>query len=378
MFYKIDPGVSRVEVDLTDYGFRVGDRLWAALRGDFQPTPVAADDDQNTTFRFGSKSVDASYPATFTTRSTEMLVLNHDRPLIDNSDPDDDYGVLVRAAAFTSGDDYFSFRGRSELPSFHGSSRSAGAGDDLVLMPNAALDGFNPASTFYLSAGNDEARAGGLGVRLDFGSGTDTLVLKGATLNWAVKENRDNDGVLDLRVGSEKYRITNAELLDRGGSRDEPLHEWHLKVLRERNGDLDIVFYEDGVRILKGGGKYDRTIGIDEGSYQAHFTQPHGRGSEQVELGTIDGVRNVSIRDGLSRSPSTDFVTNEKFMDTVFDHVTDAYRDAGRSLPWKDGAFTPFSPVTVEVIGATSARAAASLADDDAAHHSVAADYLLG
>ena len=382
MFYKIDPKLRTMKFDLAEDGFRAGDRLMVALRGDFQATPLDTDSNQNTTFRFGTKSVDASYPAKFVTKSTDVVVLNHDRPLVDNADPDNDYGVLVRLAAFSSGDDYFSFRGRSELPSFSGSSSNAGKGDDLVLMPNAPLAGFAAAKTFHLGSGDDEVRAGGLGVQLDFGAGTDTLVLKGAKIDWAVKENRDNDGILDVRVGSERYRVDNAEILDRGGSRDEPLHEWYLKVARERDGDLVVVFYEDGVRIARAGGKYDEDVAIASGQYQAHFTRPHGRGSEQIELGDISGAKNVSIRDGLDRDPRTDFVTNEKFMDTVFDHVTDAYRDAGRTLPWKDGAFTPFSPVTVQVSGATAARSAALLVDDDAAsaasHHPVAAEDLFG
>jgi hypothetical protein len=36
MFYKIDPRLEKMSFDLAADGFRVRDRLWIDLRGDFQ------------------------------------------------------------------------------------------------------------------------------------------------------------------------------------------------------------------------------------------------------------------------------------------------------------------------------------------------------
>ena len=146
------------------------------------PTPSGSrpsDSFSNTSFEIGSRELRRarsrrrSRPA-----GSPLVAVNHDRPLGDNSDPDDDYGVSVRLVAFTGGDDLFRFRGRTELPTVKGSIYRAGAGDDVVVMPNAAVAGFDVGRMFQAGAGDDVVRAGELGLKLDFGRGDDTLDLE--------------------------------------------------------------------------------------------------------------------------------------------------------------------------------------------------------
>ena len=138
MFYKIDPTRRQMTFDLVADGFLAGDRIWVDLRGDFsrrRADPRPRMTSSNTTFEMGAKSFDATLPLTVTARKAPLVAVNHDRPLVDNSDPDGDYGVSVKLIAFTGGDDFFSFRGRTELPTVKGSIHRAGAGDDVIVMP---------------------------------------------------------------------------------------------------------------------------------------------------------------------------------------------------------------------------------------------------
>ena len=194
---------------------------------------------------------------------------------MDNSDPDDDYGVSVKLVAFTGGDDVFRFRGRTELPTVKGSIYRAGAGDDVVVMPHAEVAGFDVGRTFRAGAGDDVVRAGELGLKLDFGRGDDTLVLKDAVIGWGNKENRDKDGLVVVRSGDARYQVTNAEILKDGDDQD-PLQKWYFKVTRERDGDCTIAFFENGARIARADGVYDATVAIAGDRYQAFFRRPDG------------------------------------------------------------------------------------------------------
>ena len=379
MFYKIDPTRREMAFDLRPDGFLAGDRISVVLRGDFMPTPSgsqAVDSFKNISFEIGSRDFDAPVPTTVTARRSPLVAVNHDRPLRDNSDPDDDYGVSVRLVAFTGGDDLFRFRDRSALPTVKGSIYRAGAGDDVVVMPHEAVAGFDVGRMFQAGAGDDLVRAGELGLKLDFGRGDDTLDLGDAVLGWGNKENRDRDGLVVLRSGDARYQVTDAEILKDGADQD-PLLKWYFKVTRERDGDCTIVFYENGARVARAEGVYDATVAIAGDAYQAFFMRPDGRGSEQIELIDVSGAGNVSIRAGGGGNPRSDFVITADFIDRVFDHVRDAYDLAGTDLPWRKGQFTPLVPVTVEVGGATARAAAMADAGDWDARNG-AGDDLIG
>jgi hypothetical protein len=359
MFYKIDPVRRQVSFDLAADGFRVGDRLWIDLSGDFQATHIgsaAVDEFSNTTFRLGPRVFDATLPMTLRARDTLLVALNRDRPLADNSDPDGDYGVVVKLAAFTTGDDFFRFGSRTELPEVRGSIYNARAGDDGIVMPDDPIAGLNLGRTFRTGPGDDAIRAGDLGFKVDFGRGTDTLALEDAAIGW-IRENRDNDGVLALRSGGAFYRVDQAEILADGRDHD-PLVKWYFKVTRERDGDCTIAFFENGARVARTVGAYDETKAIPGGKYQAFLYRPDGRGSEQIELLDVDGFRNVSIREGGARNPRQDFVAGEAFIDAVFDRIADAYDLAGSSVPWHRKAATPVVPITVQLAGKTAGAAA--------------------
>jgi hypothetical protein len=384
MFYKINPVLGKMSFDLAADGFRVRDRLWIDLRGDFQASISGRsgfDEFQNTTFRLGAATFDATRPMTVKAGDTLLVARNHDRPLVDNSDPDGDYGVAVKLVAFTSGDDFFRFGRRPEMPDVKGSIYHAQAGDDVLVMPDDPIPGLNLGRTFRTGAGDDEVRAGDLGFRVNFGTGTDTLVLENATIGWGNRENRDNDGVLLVRSGSERYRVDKAEILEDGGD-GVPLVKWYFRVARERDGDCAITFFENGTRVARTEGAYDETKAIPAGRYEAFLFRPDGRGSEQIELLDAGGFSDVSIRTGAGRNPRKDFVVDEDFMDTVFDSIRDAYEAAGSPIPWRKGEATPVVPITVQLSGRTAGAAerAADLAVDrhDApAMDAVADDFLL-
>ena len=380
MFYKINPVHGKVSFDLAADGFRVRDRLWIDLRGDFQAGfngSRAVDEFQNTTFRLGDSAFDATRPTTVKAGDTLLIARNHDRPLVDNTDPDGDYGVVVKLVAFTDGDDFFRFGRRAELPDVRGSIYDAQAGDDVLVMPNDPIPGLNLGRTFRTGPGDDEVRAGDLGFRVNFGRGTDTLVLEDATIGWGNRENRDNDGVLVVRSGNERHKVNHAEILEDGGDGD-PLVKWYFRVARERDGDCVVTFFENGTRVARTEGAYDETKAIPGGRYEAFLYRPDGRGSEQIELLDVGGFSDVSIRTGSGRNPRKDFVVSEDFMDTVFDSIRDAYEAAGSPIPWRKGEATPVVPITVQLAGRT-AGAAEMTADlhDGRATGEVADDFLL-
>lgn len=352
MFYSIDPSLRRMKFELADDGFLKGDRISVALRGDFQPTPsgsAAVDNFRNTIFRLANEEFDASYDnAVVKAKATVLVAVNDDRPLIDNTDPDGDYGVSVQLVAFTSGDDFFRFGSRTELPSVVGSIYKAGAGNDIVLMPNAEIAGFDDSRMFQTGAGNDEVRAGNLDMRVNLGAGVDTLKFNGANIDWSILENRDNDGVLVVTDSNTRYEVRGADIL-RNGADTDPLAKFYFKVVRDDDGDCTINFYEDGARVARATGSYDADIDLDSGRYEAFFRRD-GKFGERIELIDVDGADHVTIREGGGANPRADFVTTDDFIDAVFDQVRDAYAEAGStSLPWQAARFTPEVPVTVEL-----------------------------
>ncbi len=362
MFYKIDPSQRQLKFDLSADGFLKGDRLQIFLRGDFQPTPsgsAAQDNYQNTFFRLGNgENFDASYaPVRVKATSLDLVAINDDRPLIDNIDPDGDYGVMVRLAAFTSGDDFFRFGSRTELPSVVGSIYKAGAGDDTVVMPNAPISGFNAAKVFQMGAGDDEARAGNLDMKVNFAAGTDTLVFKNAEIDWSIKENRDNDAVLVVTDADTRYQVSHAEILKDGGDTD-PLAKFYFTVARDRHGDCTITFFEDGERVARATGSFDTDYA--GGRYEAMFRKG-GQLGERIELIDVDGGDHVAIRQGGGANPRGDFVTTGSFINAVFDHIDETYADAGSSVPWQHNSFVPEVPATVEL---TDAGARTTMVDD--------------
>lgn len=352
MFYKIDPSLRQMKFDLGADGFIKGDRLQISLRGDFQPTPsgsAAQDNYQNTFFRLGNgETFDASYaPAKVQARSLDLVAVNDDRPLIDNIDPDGDYGVSVRLLAFTKDDDFFRFGTRTELPEVVGSIYKAGAGDDVVVMPRAEIAGFDNTKVFQMGGGDDEARAGNLDMKVNFGAGTDTLVFKNAEIDWNIRENRDNDGTIVVTDADTRYQVTRAEIL-KDGSDIDPLAKFYFTVARQRDGDCTISFFEDGQRVARASGSFDEDSDLAGGQYEAFFRR-NGKFGERIELIDTDGADHVTIREGGGANPRSDFVTTGAFIDSVFDHIRETYADAGSSVPWQGGKFTPEVPATVQL-----------------------------
>jgi hypothetical protein len=379
MFYKIDPVRRQVSFDLAADGFRVGDRLWIELTGDFQATHLgsaAVDAFSNTTFQLGPRAFNATLPVTLKAKDTLLVALNRDRPLADNTDPDDDYGVVVKLVAFTTGDDFFRFAGRPEMPEVRGSIYNARAGDDTLVMPDDPMAGLNLGRTFRTGAGDDEVRAGDLGLKVAFGRGTDTLVLEDAAIAWANRENRDSDGILALSSGGARYRVDQAEILEDGRDHD-PLAKWFFKVTRERDGDCAIAFFEDGQRVARTVGVYDETKAIPGGAYQAVLSRPSGPGSEQIELLGTGGFSDVSIRTGGARRPGDDFVVSDAFMDKVFDRIEDAYDLAGSAIPWYRREAAPEVPITVQLAGRTARVANAADLHDGPRTGEAADDFLI-
>ncbi len=350
MFYKIDPKREQMVFDLAAEGFLIGDRIWLDLRGDFQPTPsgtTATDTFSNTSFELGGAAFAANLPTVVRARGTTLLALNHDEPLGDNFDPDNDYGVLVRLDPFTTGDDVFRFAGRTTLPQVQGSIYQAGAGDDFVTMPNAPVAGFNHRRVFQAGSGDDTVRAGTLDVKVNFGAGEDSFLERGARVAWAAPENRDNDSRLVVTTTSgERHEVTNAEVLV-DGRLENPLVKWYFDIDPAEDGRFTIGFYENGRLVREGRGFYDEALPVGEGEYQASFRTGPALG-EIIRLDGVGGRPDVLLHRGGEGSVEADLVTSRAFLQAVFRHVDAAYDDLGRELPWRKG-FAPLVPVTVAV-----------------------------
>lgn len=381
MFYKIDPKLAQMSFDLAAEGFLVGDRLWVNLRGDFQPTPsgsMAEDTSRNTVFRIGSKTFEASSPVTVRAPETTILAINRDDPLGDNTDPDGDYGVSVRLRPFSGGDDFFDFRGR-DLPETQGSLYKAGRGDDVVIMPNAPVAGFETARLFQAGSGDDKVRAGALDLKVDFGAGDDTFVLKdAAVIGWGNRENRDKDGKLVLKTADNKHQVVDAEILQSGSDKD-PLVKWFFSIARDGDGGTRIKFFENGELIAEDRGFSDEALPVPAGKYEASFRKDGGLG-KRIELTDVSGFDDVTIRKGGNGgNAETDFVTSGGFLQAVFGQIKDAYGVAGGDLPWEGGGFTPVVPVTVAVGGNADQPflEARNIVTDDASNNVVAPKFKL-
>jgi hypothetical protein len=350
MFYKIDPKREQMVFDLAAEGFLTGDRVWVDLRGDFQPTfkgSTATDTFSNTSFELGGVGFGAVQPTVVKARGTALRVLNHDEPLGDNSDPDNDYGVLVRLAAFTAGDDVFRFGARTELPQVQGSIYRAGAGDDVVVMPNAPVAGFDAGRLFRAGPGDDAVRAGTLDLKVDFGAGEDSFLARGARVSWAAPENRDNDSKLVVTTAAgERHEVAKAEVLvDRGLA--TPLVKWYFDIDPAGDGRFTIGFYENGRLVREASGFYDEALPVLEGAYQASFRKGPGLG-EAIRLDGGPRQPDVLLHRGGEGGAEADLVTSRGFLKAVFRHIDATYDELGRELPWRKG-FAPLVPVTVAV-----------------------------
>ncbi len=303
---------------------------------------------------------------------------NYDYPLIDNSDPDQDYGVRVKLAAFTGGDDFFRFTGRTALPEVQGSIYGAGAGDDVVVMPDAPVQGFDTGKVFYGGAGDDRIVAGALDLKINFGSGVDTFVLKGASIDWTVKENRDNDGTLVVTTATNRHQVVDAEIL-RSGNKQDVLAKWYFDLARGDDGDLAIKFFENGKLIASGAGFYDEALPAPKGVYEATFLKGGWMGS-RIELSDVSGFGDVLVHKGASAAATeADFVVASGFLNQVFAHIEDAYDLAGRAVPWRKGVLDPLVPVTAAVRGDVDQPVlkVKNLVTSDAGNNTVAPKFTL-
>ena len=353
MFYKIDPKQAQVGFDLTADDFLLGDRIWVHLEGDFQPTPKgsrATDTFSNTSFEIGSRDFDADPAAVLKMRDTTLVAINHDDPLGDNTDPDNDYGVQVKLEMFTDGGDHFSFRHRDALPDVHGSRYKSGAGNDVIVMPDTKVQGFNTDKTFSTGAGNDRVKAGDLDLKLAFGDGTDTFVVKDASVNWGNKENRDNDDKIVIKTDDGRHQVVNAEILKDGGDKD-PLVKWYFNLARDDDGGLTVKFFENGKLVASDHGFYDEALPTQTGEFEAIFRKGGGLG-ERIELSGVNGFDGITLHQGTDGGDAeTDFVASKAFLKTVFNHIGDAYDLTGQPAPWDHGHLEPLVPVTVAIRG---------------------------
>ena len=61
-------------------------------------------------------------------------------------------------------------------------------------MPDAPVQGFDTGKVFYAGAGDDRIVAGELDLKINFGSGVDTFVLKDASIDWATRKTATTTG----------------------------------------------------------------------------------------------------------------------------------------------------------------------------------------
>jgi hypothetical protein len=378
MFLKLNPRVESQQFDLRPEGYRRGDLVWLDLVGDFRPSfnrddPTSFRDAfQNTAFRLGGETVRAN-PDILLARSTELNAFNRDPSPLDNSDPDGDYGVEVRLAAFTSGADEFRFTGRPKLPDVLGSAYNARAGDDVVVMPGAPLPGFNADRTFRAGAGDDTVRTGDLDLTIDFGTGVDTLVLgEDATVAWSIRENRDGDGTLVVTTGSGRQVVTRGEVVEHDGASD-PLVKWYFNIVRDQDGACRIEFLENGQRIAAVSGVYDEALPVETGVYQASFARGGALG-RRIELDGAGG--SVAIHAGTATEGG--FAAAD-FIGAVFARVAAGYAAAGAELPWSGRDFAPLVPLSVGVRGEVEQPflAVRDIATDDARNRAIDARFRL-
>src|SRR5579872_2713796 len=99
-FVKIDPRQADTQISLSSLGLKPGDSFTIKLVGHFQP---ALSPPHNTdTYQFSdvsyagqTKDLDGGVEITFIVQNDIIDVLNLDSFLSDNTDPNNDYGVII-------------------------------------------------------------------------------------------------------------------------------------------------------------------------------------------------------------------------------------------------------------------------------------------
>ena len=178
-------------------------------------------------------------------------------------------------------------------------STSAGAGDDVVVMPDAPVAGFDPAgSSGPAPATTGSCRRARPQARLRVGRRY--LVLKDAVIGWGNKENRDNDGLVVVRAGDARYQVTNAEILRAAASRTRcrngtstlsaARRRLHDHLLRERHA------HRPGRRLLR------RDGGVRRRPYEASFLRLGALGGA-IELSDVAGFGHVLVHEGAAAAP---------------------------------------------------------------------------
>jgi Ca2+-binding RTX toxin-like protein len=234
-FIKIDPSVASTTIDLSALGLRLGHVIEIKLVGDFSANNVVThpwhpDTNQNTSFFYAGAKVSGQLTIG---RSLSITAITSDRPLTDNSDPDNDYGALItfiQGPLFTPLRDVVNFRllnsaqkdavARGEV--FY----SAGGGNDTVVLPmtggyELAPDvTWNPIRFFNAGAGSDTVTGGDGNDRVAGGSAND--LLKGAAGSDTLWGQSGNDRLIG---GSGHDRLNGHAGLDRlsGGDGDDGL-----------------------------------------------------------------------------------------------------------------------------------------------------------
>jgi hypothetical protein len=214
-------------------------------------------------------------------------------------------------------------------------------------MPNAPVAGFNHRRVFQAGPGDDTVRAGTLDLKVNFGAGEDSFVLRDAQVAWTRPENRDNDSRLVVTTANgERHEVTGAEVLvDRG--LENPLVKWYFDVDPAGDGRFTVGFYENGRLVREGGGFYDEALPVVAGDYQASFRTGAALG-EVIRLDGGPGRSDVLLHRGVEGGAEAGLVTSRGFLQAVFRHIEAAYDDLGQELPWRKG-FAPLVPVTVAV-----------------------------
>ncbi len=185
---KINPRKAYIDINLAQFGYKPFDVVYLGLKGDYRPgfESFHTDSSHNSNIVYGTTDFRMSstdfhrFTLIRNEDPTIIRIVNNDRPLSDNTDPDGDYILYIRPGLFSGFDNRVDFNRLSakQAEAIERGEQITDAleGNDVVRLPNIANYGavsWSEAFTFYGHAGSD--------------------IITGGNGNDSIHGNNDND-----------------------------------------------------------------------------------------------------------------------------------------------------------------------------------------
>lgn len=327
-FFKINPTQFEKVISLASLGIRPGEFFTIRLVGDFSAAfnpPFDIDAFMNSEIFYDgisySSNPDLSRAIKYSGTTTVRAQMN-DTPLSDNSDPDNDYGVIIEASGlFSDLDDTVDYRipiisTSSELKfissfdSIYDLFHRAGDGNDTVYLPSASTQHlipsytFDPSARFRAESGNDTIFGADLDDIVEGDNGNDELhggqgldILFGEVGNDKLFGNEGNDSLFGQDGQDTLYGFTGNDTLWGGDEND----------LLDGGANQDMIDGGVGNDVLSGGYNIDIVTNIDDSEIDI---LTGGAGRDFFYAGVGDKITDLEVGESVELLGTADIATH--------------------------------------------------------------------